>query len=68
MAVYDSLTVEDKNRVLNNSLHFIDSRLDTLKYELSNLEGGVKSFTVTNDAYDIESQSKMYMTVLKQTR
>ncbi len=61
MSVYDSLTIEDKNRIANNSLHFIDTRLDTLRDELNTTEGGVKSFTVSNDAYDITEQSKMYL-------
>ena len=61
MSVYDSLTIEDKNRIANNSLRFIDDRLDTLKYELNNMESGVKSFAVSNDAYNIDAQSKMYL-------
>jgi uncharacterized protein involved in exopolysaccharide biosynthesis len=50
MAVYDSITIEDKNRIADNSLRFIDARLDTLKNNLIEMEGGVKSFTVKNDA------------------
>ena len=61
MSVYDSLTIEDKNRIADNTLRFIDARLDTLKYQLNDLEGGVKNFTVANDAYDIKAQSGMYM-------
>jgi len=61
MAVYDSINIEDKNRIADNSLRFIDDRLDTLRNELNNTEGGVKSFTVQNDAYNIGEQSKMYM-------
>ncbi|HEV3251334.1 MAG TPA: hypothetical protein VGZ71_10310, partial [Puia sp.] len=68
MSVYDSLNIEDKNRIADNSLRFIDARLDTLKNELNNLEGGVKSFTVTNDAYDIGEQSNMYMSGIEKNQ
>ncbi len=66
MSVYDSLTIEDKNRIANNSLRFIDDRLDTLKYELNNMESGVKTFAVSNDAYNIDAQSKMYLSGIEE--
>ncbi len=61
MQVYDSLIVEDKNRISQNSLNFINKRLDTLQFELGNLEGGIKSFRTNNEVFDIEGQSKMYL-------
>ena len=39
MSVYDSLTIEDKNRIADNTLRFIDERLDTLKNQLNDHGG-----------------------------
>ena len=61
MAVYDSLNIEDKNRISINSLNFINQNLDTLEYQLNNLEGRVKNFRVSNEMFDAEGQSKMYL-------
>ena len=61
MAVYDSLNIEDKNRISNNSLNFINQNLDTLEAQLSDLEGRVRNFRVTNEMFDVDDQSKMYL-------
>jgi tyrosine-protein kinase Etk/Wzc len=67
MAVYDTLGVEDKNRIAINSLKFIDERLAELKGQLGNVENGFKSFLEQNQAYDIEGQSKAYMSDLSES-
>ena len=64
MAVYDTLGVEDKNRIASNSLRFIDERLAELKSQLGSAENGFKSFLEENQAFDIEGQSKAYMSDL----
>jgi capsular exopolysaccharide synthesis family protein len=61
MSVYDSLIVEDKNRIAFITLHFIDDRLNNLKDELGGVQGSLKNFMVENQAYDIEQQSKAYL-------
>ena len=42
MEVYDSLNIEDKNRISTNSLKFINKNLDTLETQLGQLEGRVR--------------------------
>ncbi len=61
MAVYDSLIVEDKSRIANITLRFIDDRLNNLKDELGGVQGNLKDFMVNNQAYDIDQQSKSYL-------
>jgi capsular exopolysaccharide synthesis family protein len=61
MAVYDSLIVEDKNRIAFTTLRFIDDRLNNLKDELGGVQGNLKNYMVNNQAYDIDAQSKSYL-------
>lgn len=61
MAVYDTMIVEDKNRIAYQTLRFIDNRLDTLKHELGNVEGSLRIFMENTQAFNIEDQSKVYM-------
>ncbi len=61
MDVYDSMNIENKNRISINSLLFINRNLDTLETQLSNMEGRVKNFRVENEIFDAEDQSKMYL-------
>jgi len=44
MGVYDSLIIEDKNRIAVNSKEFIDKSLDTLRQQLGGVEGTLKGF------------------------
>jgi tyrosine-protein kinase Etk/Wzc len=61
MAVYDSLIVEDKNRISANTLQFIDNRLYELNDTLKGVEGVLRNFMVANQAFDIEGQSKAFL-------
>ncbi len=61
MEVYDSLNIENKNRISINSLLFITKTLDTLEAQLDNLEGRVKNFRIENEIFDEEGQSKLYL-------
>ncbi len=61
MAVYDTLKIEDKNRISINTIHFVDDQLAILKQQLGNVEGKTKGFMIENDAFDIENQSKQYI-------
>lgn len=44
MAEYQKLTVEDKSSIANNTIEFIDERIDTLKSELSGVESDIQRF------------------------
>jgi capsular exopolysaccharide synthesis family protein len=62
MAVYDSLIIEDKNRIAINTMNFIDDRLSSLRDSLGGVEGNLRNFMERNGIFDIEGQSKLYMT------
>jgi tyrosine-protein kinase Etk/Wzc len=62
MAVYDSLIIEDKNRIAVNTMNFIDARLSSLRDSLGGVEGNLRNFMEKNGIFDIAGQSKEYMT------
>jgi tyrosine-protein kinase Etk/Wzc len=61
MAVYDTLMVEDKNRIAQNTLRFINDRLYELNDTIKGVQGALTSFMVDNKVFDIENQSKEYL-------
>ncbi|HWK05476.1 MAG TPA: polysaccharide biosynthesis tyrosine autokinase [Puia sp.] len=60
MSVYDSLIIEDKNRIAINTENFIDTRLTSLRADLNGIEGKLKGNMEQNQTFDIEDQSKKY--------
>lgn len=60
MKVYDSLMIEDKNRIADNTLRFINARLEELSDTLKGVQGGLKNYMIQNKVFDVESQSKAY--------
>jgi len=61
MAVYDSLIIEDKNRIATNTVNFIDDRLSSLRDSLGGVEGNLRNFMASNRTFDIQDQAKEYM-------
>ncbi len=61
MAVYDTLQVEDKNRIAGNTLRFINDRIFELNDTIKGVEGVLTHFMVDNKVFDMESQSKNYL-------
>jgi tyrosine-protein kinase Etk/Wzc len=61
MAVYDTLNVEDKNRIAANTLRFIQDRLFELNDTMKGVEGALSNFMVDNKIFDIDNQSKAYL-------
>jgi tyrosine-protein kinase Etk/Wzc len=61
MSVYDSLIVEDKKKIQENTLKFIDAQLYQLSDTLSGVQNRLKNFMVDNQVFDIEGQSKNFL-------
>lgn len=61
MAVYDSMNIEDRNRIAQITLQFIDNRLDTIKRELSGVEKNLQDFMEKNSLYDVDAQASNYL-------
>jgi tyrosine-protein kinase Etk/Wzc len=59
--VYNLAAVQDKNRVTESTLKFIDERLAAVTSELNNVEKEVERFKSSKGLTDISSQSKFYL-------
>jgi len=58
---YKVSSIEDKNKVTQSTLKFIDDRLSTLTGELTNVEKDVEGFKSSIGLTDISSKSKFYL-------
>jgi len=58
---YKVSSIEDKNKVTQSTLKFIDDRLSTLTGELTNVEKNVEGFKSSIGLTDISSKSKFYL-------
>ncbi len=63
MAVYDSMSIEERNRVAQITLQFIDDRLDTVKNDLGSVEKRLQDFMERNNLYDMDAQSSNYLSL-----
>ncbi len=55
--VYNEEEIEDKNRVLLNTLDFIDERVGKLTEELDAVEGGIQNFKARNEIITSDAAS-----------
>ncbi len=55
---YNVTTVENKNRVVDNTVKFIDGRLILLTSELGKVEQGLQDFRQKNEILDIKTQGE----------
>lgn len=58
---YKISSIEDKNKVTQSTLKFIDDRLSSLTGELTNVEKDVEGFKSSIGLTDISSKSKFYL-------
>lgn len=56
---YNYSNVEDKNRIADNTIQFIDERLSILTKELGGVEKGLQEFKQSNRLVNIEKQSEL---------
>src|SRR5579863_1616365 len=61
MSVYDTLQVEDKNRIAGNTLRFISDRISEVRDTLRGVEGVLTHFMVENKVFNLDNQSKDYL-------
>lgn len=64
---YNNSTVENKNRVIDNTVRFIDGRLVLLTSELGKVEQGLEDFRQKNEIVDIQTQGQAQYQDLKST-
>lgn len=58
---YNLTTIQEKNKITQNTLDFIDKRLASLSGELKSAESEVEGFRSSRGLTDISSQSQVYL-------
>jgi capsular exopolysaccharide synthesis family protein len=64
--VYTRANVEDQNSIADNTIEFINSRLEIVHKELSGVEKNIEDFKTTNKLTSVEEQSKQLLTSTKE--
>lgn len=65
LAAYNHTGLDDKNKVRRSTLNFIDTRLASLKGELSKVEKNVENFKSSKGLMDISSESEFFLDNVK---
>lgn len=66
MNEYRRLTVEDKSSIAKGTIDFIEERLDSLKSELSGVEGAIQRYQERNESLSPAEQSTLYANSMKE--
>ncbi|MBU6157565.1 MAG: polysaccharide biosynthesis tyrosine autokinase [Bacteroidetes bacterium] len=61
MSAYDVSQINDKNRILKNTLTFLDERIDLLTGEVKEVDGDVQRFKSSNKITDLSSEGNLIM-------
>jgi capsular exopolysaccharide synthesis family protein len=61
IAVYNKISIADKNQLAANTLDFVDKRLKNMGIQLDSMETGIQKFRTDKDVVDISAQSKQYL-------
>lgn len=63
---YSLAGLADKNQTAANTIQFVDSRLDSISGELSEVEGEIQRFLSTHSIANIDEQSKAFIDQVSQ--
>lgn len=64
--IYNKEGLQDKNRVTDNTIDFLNDRLKTVANELQGVEGEVEKFKSQNQITDISSDAQQFLTLSQQ--
>lgn len=59
--VYNRSSVNDKNKLAQNTLTFIDARLHAVERELDSLEGRIQQYRASKGVIDLSAQSRLVL-------
>ncbi|KAA2239198.1 polysaccharide biosynthesis tyrosine autokinase [Chitinophaga agrisoli] len=62
LQTYLAASVEDKNRIADSTIDFIDRRLVIVSRELAGVEQGIQNFKQANELTDLDEQAKQLVT------
>jgi capsular exopolysaccharide synthesis family protein len=58
---YNESSIEEKNTIAQNTLHFIDDRLNIVTSELSGVEGNLEGFQGSSRLVDVQAQASQQL-------
>lgn len=61
ISIYNVATANEKNRITKSTIDFIDSRLETISKELSDVENQSEQFKSSRRLTDITSESRIFL-------
>lgn len=61
MKSYDTRQIDDKNRILNNTLRFLDERIGIITGEVKDVDSDVQRFKSSNKITDLSNEGNMIM-------
>lgn len=61
VTAYNDATAEEKRKIAEKALHFIDERLAALSGELNNVEKDFEGFRSSRGITDVSSEAKLYL-------
>lgn len=61
IAVYDHASVNEKNKLADNTIAFLDQRLALVKHDLDSIEQKKQQYQSTTGAIDISSQGALFL-------
>jgi capsular exopolysaccharide synthesis family protein len=61
LAIYDQMNKDDKNRISDSTISFIDDRLSIVSSELGVVESEMQGFRQANELTDIDAQGKLLL-------
>ena len=63
--IYNNMNTEDRNRIADSTIAFVDNRLVFVTKELGNIEKDIQVFKQTNGITDISQQSQLLLQKLR---
>jgi capsular exopolysaccharide synthesis family protein len=67
LALYNSSSVEYKSRISENTLKFLNERLDIVSGELNGIEKKLQNYKTSNDIIDLSTQGQVVLKQLNET-
>src|ERR1043166_337741 len=61
ITVYDNAALNEKNKLADNTLNFLDERLGIVSHDLDSIEQKLKQYKTSSGAVDISSQGSLFL-------
>ena len=61
ITVYDNAALNEKNKLADNTLNFLDERLGIVSHDLDSIEQKLKQYKSSTGSVDISSQGTLFL-------